>query len=250
MKRQFLLLLWSVVFWTMIPNFLMAQDKWDGETIATKFFSGTGTKSDPYIIRTGSECAYFLSQIKNGNSYEGKYIRLGNDIIFNNYKTSGTFAGDFDGNKHFLSNVLGPFIYTLSGKIHDLKIGIVSGDYGTASIVGTNTGHIYNCFVTTNASPYISGLAALAVSNSGVIEDCYATGRIYGRGEYGLGNNVAALVYNNSGTLQNCASEVKVYNYSGGDKSSQMTYTNTGSVINCIQGTNNITTMFDVYHPR
>ena len=242
-------MVWIFVLSTMIPSSLKAQDKWDGETVATKFFSGTGTQSNPYIIRTGAEIAYFLSEIKNGNAFENKYIRLGNDIIFDSeYQVSGSFAGDFDGNRHYLSSVYGPFIQSLSGSIHDLKIDIHSLDYGKASIVGTNTetGHVYNCYIITNSSPYTGGLAALAYCNDGIIENCYATGRIHGKGEYGFGYQIAALVYNNTGTLKNCASEVKVTDYASNDKSSNLTYTNTGSVINCFRGKNNIATMFDV----
>lgn len=246
MKKTILLMVGSFVLFTLLPNTLKAQDKWDGESVSTHFYGGTGTKSDPFIIRTGAECAYFLKQIQNGMTFEGQYVRLDNDVILGYYigynvhrNQPGTFAGIFDGNKHFLSDMRGYFIGTLSGCIHDLKIG------GNEAMVETNTGHMYNCYVSTWISSYSGGLAALAVNNSGIIEDCYATGHISGRGEYGFGYQIAALVYNNSGTLQNCASEVVVFNYGGGNDSGQMTYTNTGTVTNCIQGTNNITTMFD-----
>ena len=248
MKKSYLLMVWIFVLSTIIPNSLKAQDKWDGETVATKFFAGTGTQSNPYIIRTGAECAFFLKEISKGNAFEGKYIRLGNDIIFDSkydIGNSGTFAGDFDGNRHYLSSVYGPFIPSLSGSIHDLEISIYSLDYGLASIVrnNTETGHIYNCYVKTDSRSYSGPLAALAGYNAGIIENCYATGYIKGRAEYGGGYHVAALVYDNKGILRNCASEVIVHDYSS-DVSSHLTYTNTGSVIDCFQGKNDIATMF------
>ena len=246
MKKNYLLMVWIFVLSTIIPSSLKAQDKWDGETVATKFFSGTGTKSDPYIIRTGAECMYFLRQLDSGNTFEGKYICLGNDIILNTNRSTGTFSGDFNGNKHCISKANSAFIANLSGVIHDIKIDISSDRYGSGSLVRENKGHIYNCYVNTYISSYSSGLAALAVTNNSLIENCYATGYIHGNGEYGLGYHVAALVYNNSGTLKNCASEVRVTDYGGNDKSSNLTYTNTGSVIDCFQGKNDIATMFDV----
>ena len=47
---------------------LQAMDEWDGVTIAKGFYSGTGTKADPYRIFTASQFLYFIQQtLQHGN---------------------------------------------------------------------------------------------------------------------------------------------------------------------------------------
>lgn len=55
---------------------------WDG-TVATSYRKGTGTSSDPYVIASGSELAYFAQMLKT-NNYENTYFLLSNDIVLNN----------------------------------------------------------------------------------------------------------------------------------------------------------------------
>ena len=224
----------------------LAQDKWDGKTVATNFYSGTGTQSSPYIIRTGAQLSFFFNQLKSGVTYEGKYVRLSNDIDMS-YKfcETGTFSGDFDGGKHSIEGLEVEFVKNLSGSIHDLKI-MCSGYQPHAVNTINTTGYMYNCYVHVHSGPGSLGyFAALAIKNNGLIENCYASGYIHGNGEYGIGYQIAALVYQNYGVLRNCASQVSVYNYSGGDQSDVMAYSNTGTVEDCVQGTNSVTTMFD-----
>ena len=238
----------------------MAQDKWDGAYVAQKFHSGTGTQADPYVIRTGGELVHFFREVNAGNTFAGEYLLLANDIDLGGFvqNNSGTFAGDFDGGKHHVFNYVeygatvattSAFISYLEGSLHDLKLTkAVSSSWAIAGLVYMvrESGHIYNCYVTTSARSYSSmGLAALACTNSGTIEDCYAEGTIHGAAEYGIGYHVAALVYINNGSLLNCASQMKVTNYSGADVSDHMTYSNTGTVENCARGTNDVTYLFD-----
>ncbi len=61
-------------------------------SVASAFSSGIGTKNDPYVIKTSAELEFFAESVNNGNSYEGKYIVLGADIIMNDE----TFAFDSD----------------------------------------------------------------------------------------------------------------------------------------------------------
>lgn len=68
-----------------------AQEVWDG-SIAEGFASGSGTQNDPYIIKTAAQLAYLASSTNAGNTYEGKYIKLANDIVLNDE----TFTFDSD----------------------------------------------------------------------------------------------------------------------------------------------------------
>ena len=54
---------------------------WNGE-VATSYNSGSGTKSDPYIITNGNELAFFSEKLKT-EDYENTYFELANDIIIN-----------------------------------------------------------------------------------------------------------------------------------------------------------------------
>lgn len=87
---------------------------WDG-TVATEFNGGTGTEADPFIIANGEQLAYFRNEVDGGNTFEGKYVKLGaninlNDILFDpigfgydydGFMTDGkTFNGTFDGDGH------------------------------------------------------------------------------------------------------------------------------------------------------
>ena len=51
---------------------LQAMDEWDGVTIAKGFYSGTGTKANPYKIFTASQFLYLIQQTKDGNTFSGK----------------------------------------------------------------------------------------------------------------------------------------------------------------------------------
>lgn len=59
---------------------------WDG-SVAEAYKSGTGTESDPYIISTASEFAYFASQASS-TDYSGVYFKVTNNIKLN----SGLFS--------------------------------------------------------------------------------------------------------------------------------------------------------------
>ena len=72
---------------------------WNGE-VATSYNSGSGSKSDPFVISTGSELAYLQSKLKE-TDYENTYFVLNNDIILND----GIFDYDKEiGYKYIIDN--------------------------------------------------------------------------------------------------------------------------------------------------
>jgi len=92
----------------------LTYEKWDGEVAAK--LNGSGTQNDPYVINDGGELMYFANQVNGGNSYEGKYISLKNNIDMNMFqlKKSWTpvgvsanrpFRGFFDGECHEIINL-------------------------------------------------------------------------------------------------------------------------------------------------
>lgn len=90
----------------------LSSSIWDG-TIAESFASGDGSKSNPYIIKTGSEFALLFSKLKgeDSSSYFNKFYELQNNINFDNrdfsyIDSSKIFSGNIDGNGYTLSNII------------------------------------------------------------------------------------------------------------------------------------------------
>lgn len=84
---------------------------WNG-SIATSFSGGTGTKEDHYKISTAEELAYLAKSVNEGNSYEGEYLILTNNIDLNHIEwtpigngDNKRFKGDFDGKGYTVSNM-------------------------------------------------------------------------------------------------------------------------------------------------
>lgn len=118
---------------------------WDGTT-AKDFACGAGTKLSPYVILTAEQLAKLSFVIgANEKDYQGKYYKLGADIILNDGKiidekgalvadssklhkwtpignSSVAFTGTFDGDGHIVS---GMFINTTSS--HNGLFGNSSG---------------------------------------------------------------------------------------------------------------------------
>ena len=91
------------------------NNPWNGETETP--YSGTGTEADPYLIASADQLAYFRTQVDKGNTFEGKYVKLSNNIYlsgknfdpigwgydYDGYTPDGkTFNGTFDGNHNFI----------------------------------------------------------------------------------------------------------------------------------------------------
>lgn len=102
-----------------------SADLWDGITIASGFASGDGTEANPYLIKTAAQLAYFRKQVDAGNTFEGKFVKLGADIDLadkpfdpigfgywseskvdeNGTDTNTVFMGTFDGGNHTIYNL-------------------------------------------------------------------------------------------------------------------------------------------------
>ncbi len=192
------------------------SNEWNGSA-ATSFAGGTGTESDPYLISTGEQLAYLSQQVNkaSGNvTYEGKYIRLTQDILLNSMNADGTFVsqpynrkkftsigsagkpfkGIFDGNGFEIIGLYidisyveyqGLFGYADTGsEIKNLKIsGSIAGGNKSGAVAGYTNGLIsgceVNCPVTIAWTHYHGGIAGYAGVNS-IISNCNASGTIEG----------------------------------------------------------------------
>ena len=147
---------------------------WDGTT-AKDFACGAGTKLSPYIILTAEQLAKLSFVVgSNDSDYQGKYYKLGADIVLNEGKiiddkgalvadstklhkwtpignSSVAFTGNFDGNNHTVS---GMFVNTTSthnglfgnssGTVQNVSLenSWVSGGKFTGGLAGYNTGTV------------------------------------------------------------------------------------------------------------
>jgi len=130
-----------------MSNVVTSGVKWEGN-IATSFSYGDGSESLPYLIADGDELAYLAEQVNAGNTYEGKYFKLANDINLNNLawtpigNYSNSFRGNFDGAGHTISNAI-----IVSNSTHPTNTMYTYGIFG--SIGGGDTrAYIYNLQIT------------------------------------------------------------------------------------------------------
>lgn len=151
---------------------------WNG-TLATAFASGSGTQSNPYVIRTEGQLGYFAKQMNAGVTYEGLYIKLsadlnttGNTWAYDNTSLTPEFKGSFDGQ-----------CYTITT---DCPIFPKIGTAGTVQKLNAVAGSAFD------------GDSILTVYNAGLIQACTARGTISG------GASVGLICSDNYGTVQYC----------------------------------------------
>ena len=109
-------LLTLVVLLFSITQIAMAQTgNWDSYQ-ATGYDSGSGTATNPYIIKTAEQLAYFAARV-TANQDQNVYVELGDDIDLGAHwwrpignrsgaRPSG-FSGNFDGKGYTISNLRG-----------------------------------------------------------------------------------------------------------------------------------------------
>lgn len=222
-KFTLLALLFAI---TGTATFATAVDEWDGTTIANAFASGTGTNTNPYVINTGAQFAYFIKSIGNGATYSGKYVKLGNNIDLNSklLPTTGDFNGDFNGDNHQLLNC----VFTTEGYMFKNVYGVIRNlglkshfnkDYSSLTYSVLPNGLIFNCnHVFSGGKGNFNYSSAFAYQNHGQIVYCHAEGDATGCHWWGSSENghlikQGGLVYSNqsSGVILNCLSDIKSY---------------------------------------
>lgn len=171
---------------------------------APDFETGTGSKADPYIIKTADEFKNMAKEIYNNASSETlKYFKLGADIVLNDY-TPFVFAGHLDGDNHVVTvNInlpeldgVGLFrsIKTWGSGISNLVIdGTIIGKNYVGGLIGTTGQELGGQISSGTTIENITNRASVTAKGE-------QAGGIFGR-DYG--GSTAAIVRNlrNEGTV-------------------------------------------------
>ena len=241
-----------------IPNVTIVGDEKATADDATWLYESAGTIYDiyghdgasvenAYQISTAYQLLSFAYEVKNGCTFEGKYIRLDADLTLqkSSDKTREELSSDEEGydtaenaiawigigqtDKPFNGTFLGGdrYIYSLSGnplfaelgpkaQILKLQVSSIQKADRTASVTGSglfaesNAGLISACKVDGDVSLEGSTAGAFVGSNSGTVYASYHIGATNGSDITG------GLVGSNSGTVRNCYQVGKVTGSSTG----------------------------------
>lgn len=178
---------------------------WNGSKIAKSYNSGTGTKEDPYVIFDGSQLAYFIKNVNEGETYEGVYFVLGSNINLGGYSVAmigavekNAFAGVLDGNGFTICNLK----VSAAGNVNGLS-GYLKGTLKNVRIYGYD----FSATVKSDDVTYTGALVGYAMKGS-VIDGCSVSGKatIVSTGSsnaFGSG-----FVGHNDGTIRNCVANV------------------------------------------
>ena len=216
------------------------------------------------IIGSYEELKAFADSVNEGNTYEGKLIRLDVNVYLggssNPWTPAGTsaspFKGIFDGNYHIVSGLyinggssLGFFGAVDGGIIRNLVVsGSVTGSGDIAGIAGKLTaGKIINCGneASISGSANVGGIVG-SVNGDCTVSGCYNSGSVSGTTGY-IGGVTGQ--HWRAGSVENCyntgviTGPATVGGVSGGHKAASPTLVNcynAGMIIDSAGNSNNI----------
>ena len=219
-----------------------------------------------FKIKSAEELKRFRDDVNQGNTYEGKYVYLANDINLDinqewipigiytkdspspDFEENIPFMGTFDGGGHEINGIYinssekvkGLFAFVKGATIKNLIIGQncnINGYLGTASIAGYayEKSTIYNC--SNNSDVYgdqsTGGIVGILVNST--IKNSSNTARINGKNNIG---GIAGYVTTNS-QIYKCYNNGEIdakENYAGGISG----YTYTNSKVYCSYNKGNV----------
>lgn len=213
---------------------------------APKLFSGNGTETEPFLIKTVDDAKTLHRAISSfGQTHEGDFFKMTNDIDFANSGFEGIgarsfagFSGTFDGGNHSVNNlvvksaarddsgnivVAGSYYYggffSVINPTGTVK-NIVIEDNNTlelfgkgAAVAGYNAGRVENCYNYAEVKAAYQSAAGIVgyVAEGGVVEGCYNAGNIYAADKISAGivaeNYGDIILCQNDGNIAACAIE-------------------------------------------
>lgn len=184
-------------------------------------FQGSGTATDPYLIKTANDMVALSQSTNAGKPYTNVFFRMANDIDMSAVSrqwipigsSSAMFRGHFDGAGHSITNLkcntLGYSYQGLFGvmaensSVENLTMTGVEltgqGDYAGA-ICGYCFGNVTNCHVSGNLTYKGKMIGGLTGRSYGPISDCSFTGNI---SSWGYAGGIAGYHFH---AMRNCYS--------------------------------------------
>lgn len=145
------------------------------------FASGTGTKEDPFLIKTADQLAAFSASVNGGEKYEGQYVRLESDldIIDRQWTPIGgevEFCGHFDGSGYAISGLT---IGTAKEPADLEYVGLFGAIGPNSSIrnLGVANVSIVNKLNDVDNRPMVGALLG-SLGKGAVVDACWATGAV------------------------------------------------------------------------
>lgn len=184
--------------------------------IIVDIYGNDGTANKPYTIKTADQLLSFAYEVKNGQDFVHKYIKLDADITMQPSKDASSiswigigdsthpFNGFFLGSGRFINSLYGEhFFYTVgeNAVIDKLNFSGVKEVQGCGVVAHENKGLICGCYIegdvkeTNTSSQYTGSIVGI---NQSFIIACTHIGKVEGRGTIG------GLVGFNNGTVMAC----------------------------------------------
>ena len=199
------------------------------------------TDANTYIINSIEDLVVFASDVRNGNTYEGKTVKLGLSLDFNSNKsyvdplrtdygeygydgelktllTTGEgfkpigssnltiknyFHGTFDGNNNSIYNL---YITLNTKQAEDTVLGFFSTNQGIIQNINLYNININVPEMENEISVYLGGISG---TNSNNISNCYVNGKMINRGkQWSVAGGVCGILGN--ATIENCINETTI----------------------------------------
>ena len=161
---------------------------------------GEGTKESPYLISSADDFGFML-----GNSGEGKFYKLTQDISLAGIEGGADFAGSLDGNGYVLYDYTGASLFgSVTGRIANIGFAGFNVTDSKNDSVGAvasviDGGLVENCFViaqvNANGKNQDAGILAGRAVNGAVITDCVTSGKVVSNNGFAVGG-VVGSAYN------------------------------------------------------
>ena len=191
---------------------------------------GNGSEATPYLIYEPEQLADLATFVNagNGETTEGKYYKLMNDIDLGvapyntdegwqpignlDFEDASIFQGNFDGNNKVVKNLkinrpeqcyIGLFGFMSGGSIKNLGVENcnITGLRSVGGLAGwSETGSITGCHATGTVSGTVD-VGGLVGSNMSPITNCYATVNVTGTGTDSAGGLAG---YHHDSNITNC----------------------------------------------
>ena len=149
--------------------------KWNGKDCSTSL-TGKGTETNPYLIDSPSDMAFFAKDVKEGNNYLNKFVKLNCDLDMSNPNFTGIGDGDLVNGKWSTKEFKGNF----DGDNHDVKLCVYKSYM--AGMFNASSGTIKN--VTTSGIVYTQNRVAGGVVgylNGGTVENVTNNATVLGK---------------------------------------------------------------------